>query len=70
MSNVDSHSEMCFKEQKERDSVRAGTRIHTEDEDAEYNAKLQELDERILKLINTFLKKLESSSFLDLYSTR
>ena len=67
MSNVDTHSEMCFKEQKERDSVRAGTRMtqHTEDEDTEYNAKLAELDERILKLINTFLKKLESSNLLD-----
>ena len=36
-----------------------------EDEENEYNSKLQELDERILKLINTFLKKLESQNFTD-----
>ena len=70
MEDIFALNEKMTARMKERDSVRAGTRMHTEDEDAEYNAKLQELDERILKLINTFLKKLESSSFLDLYSTR
>lgn len=57
MLQVDTHSVTCFKEQK---GMTPRVTVHSEDEDAEYNTKLQELDERIVKLINTFLKKLES----------
>ena len=57
---------MCFKEIRETITSRATFRSQNEeDEENEYNSKLQELDERILKLINTFLKKLESQNFTD-----
>ena len=42
----------------------------TENDENEYNSRLKELDERIFKLINTFLKKLENQNFLDqIYNT-
>lgn len=65
MSIVDSHSAMCFKENRETTSRLTMRSQQEEDEENEYNSKLQELDERILKLINTFLKKLESQNFTD-----
>ena len=56
---------MCFKEIRETTSRTTFRSQIEEDEENEYNSKLQELDERILKLINTFLKKLESQNFTD-----
>lgn len=42
----------------------------TLDEEQEYRAKTDELNERIFKLIQTFLRKLDSQVFLDqIYTT-
>ena len=66
MNLVDSHSATCFIEEP---SFRMSTAQHrgnvTVDEEMEYSTKSEELNERIFKLIQTFLRKLDSQVFLD-----
>ena len=75
MSAVDKHSAVCHVEsQHARASARAGgdgrATTMTVDEEQEYRAQTEELNERIFKLIQTFLRKLDSQVFLDqIYTT-
>ena len=71
MNLVDTHSITCFIEEP---SFRQSTAQHrgnvTVDEEQEYSTKSEELNERIFKLIQTFLRKLDSQVFLDqIYTT-
>ena len=71
MNLVDTHSTTCFIEEP---SFRMSTAQHrgnvTVDEEQEYSTKSEELNERIFKLIQTFLRKLDSQVFLDqIYTT-
>lgn len=77
MSHVDKHSETCFKDEPSFRMSQNPNGQHmsrpssvTIDEEQEYRAKSDELNERIFKLIQTFLRKLDSQVFLDqIYTT-
>ena len=73
MSQVDKHSMTCSKDEPSfRASQNHAIRPSniTVDEEQEYRAKTEELNERIFKLIQTFLRKLDSQVFLDqIYTT-
>ena len=63
MNHVDKHSTTCFNDEPMyRQSVgRVGRpSSRTVDDETDYRAKTEELNERIFKLIQTFLRKLDS----------
>ena len=68
MHHVDKHSTTCFKDEPSfRLSQNPGMHPSqvTLDEEQDYRQKSDELNERIFKLIQTFLRKLDSQVFLD-----
>ena len=76
MHHVDKHSVTCFKDEPSfRMSQnyalgRQGSRA-TLDEEGDFRVQSEELNERIFKLIQTFLRKLDSQVFLDqIYTTQ
>lgn len=72
MSFVDKHSTTCFKDEPSFRLSHTPNRPSTVtvDEEQEYRVKSDELNERIFKLIQTFLRKLDSQVFLDqIYTT-
>ena len=75
MHKVDEHSTTCFKDEPSFRQSQIGKEDHmpqalTLNEEQEYRAKTDELNERIFKLIQTFLRKLDSQVFLDqIYTT-
>ena len=74
MASVDEHSTTCFKDEPSfRQTMNHdGRRLTTVtiDEENEFNSQREELNERIFKLIQTFLRKLDSQVFLDqIYTT-
>lgn len=74
MSAVDLHSQTCFKDEPafRPSQAHEGKRTSiTVDEEQEFVLKSEELNERIFKLIQTFLRKLDSQLYLDqIYTTQ
>lgn len=65
MNNVDLHSTTCFKDEpsyrQSQQVIKDGYAANvTVDEESEFRAKGDELNERVFKLIQTFLRKLDS----------
>ena len=76
MSLVDKHSTTCQVDElpsfrgSARRSGKGNLRMTTVDEEFEYRTHTDEINERIFKLIQTFLRKLDSQVFLDqIYTT-
>ena len=57
MDQVDFHSTTCF---KGTEFTSRSHRYVTENEEQEYNAKTEEINERLSKLIKTMINKLDS----------
>ena len=68
MSAVDLHSTTCFKDEPNLRASQVHESRHTQvtvDQEIEHQQQCEELNERIFKLIQTFLRKLDSQVYLD-----